>query len=89
MTKVIGSHTIKWGGEFRDVYSNDNDNFSSRQQFQFNTNSDFGATILQNLNSGVDNVTLEDGVSGLLGLVAVANQTQYFNLAGDRHATMS
>ena len=87
VTKVVGSHTIKWGGEFRDVYSNNNDNFSSRQQFQFNTNTVFSATVLQNLNPGVDNLTLEDEVSGLLGLVATANQTQYFNLAGTRHAT--
>ncbi|MFZ3216228.1 MAG: TonB-dependent receptor [Candidatus Acidiferrales bacterium] len=87
VTKVVTSHTFKWGGEFRDVYSNNNDNFSSRQQFQFNTNTDFGATILQNLNPGVDNITLEDEVSGLLGLVAVADQTQYFDLAGTRHAT--
>jgi hypothetical protein len=84
VTKVLGSHTLKFGGEFRDVYSNNNDNFSSRQQFQFNTASDFGATVLQGLNTGVDNVTLEDEVSGLLGLVSVANQTQYFNLPGDR-----
>src|SRR5271155_711348 len=84
VTKVLGSHTIKWGGEFRDVYSNNNDNFSSRQQFQFNTFTDFNVPVLQGLNPGVDNLTLEDEVSGLLGLVAVANQTQYFNVAGDR-----
>jgi hypothetical protein len=89
MTKVVGSHTIKWGGEFRDVYSNNNDNFSSRQAFTFNVNTDFGAagTVLMNVNPLVDNQTLEDEVSGLLGIVAVANQTQYFDLAGNRHAT--
>src|SRR5271163_4427613 len=84
VTKILGSHTLKFGGEFRDVYSNNNTNFSSRQQFQFNTATDFGATVLQGLNPGVDSVTLEDEVSGLLGLVSVANQTQYFNLAGAR-----
>ena len=85
VTKVLGSHTIKFGGEFRDVYSNNNSNFSSRQQFQFNTATDFGVSVLQGINPQVDNITLEDEVSGLLGLVAEANQTQYFNLAGDRH----
>jgi Carboxypeptidase regulatory-like domain/TonB dependent receptor len=79
VTKSIGTHTIKWGGEFRDVYSNNNDNFSSRQAFAFNVNTDFGVSVLQNLNPGVDNLTLEDEVSGLLGIIAVANQTQYFN----------
>jgi hypothetical protein len=85
VTKVLGSHTIKFGGEFRDVYSNNNSNFSSRQQFQFNTATDFGVSVLQGINPQVDNITLEDEVSGLLGLVAEANQTQFFNLAGDRH----
>ncbi|MGC1254800.1 MAG: TonB-dependent receptor, partial [Candidatus Acidiferrales bacterium] len=84
VTKVLGSHTLKFGGEFRDVYSNNNDNFSSRQTFAFNTNTDFGAQVLQGLNPGVDNQTLEDEVSGLLGLISVANQTQYFNLPGVR-----
>jgi hypothetical protein len=84
VTKVLGSHTLKFGGEFRDVYSNNNDNFSSRQQFNFNTATDFSVSVLQGINPLVDNVTLEDEVSGLLGLVSVANQTQYFNLPGDR-----
>jgi hypothetical protein len=84
VTKVVGSHTIKFGGEFRDVYSNNNDNFSSRQLFAFNVNFDFGASVLQNVMPLVDNQTLEDEASGLLGIVAVANQTQYFNLAGTR-----
>jgi len=86
VTKVVGSHTVKWGGEFRDVYSNNNNSFSSRQIFAFNVNSDFGANVLMNVNPLVDNQTLEDEVSGLLGIVAVANQTQYFDRAGNRHA---
>jgi len=86
-TKVKGSHTIKFGGEFRNIYNNNNDNFVSRQVLNFNLNTDFGATVLQNLAPNIDNRTLEDEVSGLLGLVAVEQQTQFFNLAGDRHAT--
>jgi len=87
LTKVKGSHTLKFGGEFRDVYSNNNDNFGSRGAFSFNTNGDFGVQILQNLGTGVDNRNLEDSASGLLGLVAVQAQTQYFDLAGNRHPT--
>jgi len=86
VTKVVGSHTLKWGGEFRDVYSNNNTNFLSRQIFTFNANSGFGEVVLQGLNPGVDNQTLEDEVSGLLGLVASATQTQFFDRAGVRHA---
>ena len=87
ITKVIGSHTLKFGGQFRDVYSNNNDNFSSRATFAFNTNTDFGASILQNLNTGIDNRNIEDESSSLLGLVAIQNQTQYFDVSGNRHAT--
>jgi len=87
VTKVLGTHTIKFGFDYRDVYSNNNDNFSSRAAFSFNTNTDFGATVLQNLQPNIDNRNIEDETSGLLGLVAVQNQTQYFDLAGNRHAT--
>ncbi len=89
VTKVLGSHTLKFGGQFRDVYSNNNDNFSSRAAFSFSLYSDFGASaaVLQNLSPGVDNLNIENESSGLLGLVAVQNQTQYFDLAGNRHAT--
>ena len=89
ITKVKGNHTIKFGVDYRDVYSNNNDNFSSRAAFAFNINSDFGANSLNTatLNPGVDNRNIEDEVSGLLGLVAVQNQTQYFDIAGNRHAT--
>ena len=80
---------LKFGGQFRDVYSNNNDNFSSRAAFSFSLYSDFGASaaVLQNLSPGVDNLNIENESSGLLGLVAVQNQTQYFDLAGNRHAT--
>jgi hypothetical protein len=87
VTKVLGSHTLKFGGQFRDVYSNNNTNFGSRAAFSFNLNSDFGTTVLQNLAPGVDNRNIEDESSGLLGLVAVQDQTQYFDLAGARQGT--
>jgi len=89
ITKVIGTHTIKFGVDYRDVYSNNNDNFSSRGAFAFNINTDFGVNSLNTttLNPGVDNRNIEDEVAGLLGIVALQNQTQYFDLQGTRHAT--
>lgn len=86
VTKVLGTHTIKFGADYRDVYSNNNDNFGSRTTYAFNIFNDFGANTVQGLNPGVDSLLLEDGVSGLLGLVATQSQTQYFDLAGNRHA---
>lgn len=87
MTKVKGSHTIKFGGEFRQIYSNNATNFSSRGAFNLALPGTFGVGVLQGLTPGLDNVGLEDQVSGLLGLLAFQNQSQYFNLAGDRRAT--
>ena len=87
MTKVVRSHTIKFGGEFRQIYSNNATNFSSRAAFNLALPADVNTVILQNLKPGVDNLTLEDQVSGLLGLVGQQGQSQYFSLAGTRRAT--
>jgi len=84
ITKAAGSHTFKFGGEYRRVYSNNYNSFVSRQTFAFNIFSDFGIPTLTNLvnNQGqaeqVPNL-IQDEVSGLLGLVAQAAQTQFFN----------
>src|SRR6202042_3513158 len=87
MSKVVKSHTVKWGAEVRDVYSNNNTNFSSRGLFTFNVFTANGLSTLQNLNNGVDSNELEDTVGALLGLVNSQSQTQFFDRAGDRHAT--
>ena len=87
MTKVVGSHTIKFGGEFRQIYSNNDTNFSSRAAFDLALPGAVSQSILKNLTPGIDNVTLEDQVSGLLGLVAEQGQSQYFSLAGTRRPT--
>jgi Carboxypeptidase regulatory-like domain len=87
MSKVVKAHTFKWGAEVRDVYSNNNTNFSSRAAFTFNIFTANGIPTLQGLNPGVDSNQLEDTVSALLGLVNSQFQTQFFNQAGDRHPT--
>jgi len=86
MTKIIGRHTMKWGAEFRDVYSNNFTDFFSRANFLFNTFSDSGVAPLTGLNPGVNSSALENEVAGLLGLVDTQSQTQFFNKAGDRLA---
>ena len=79
MTKVVGTHTFKWGGEFRDVYSNNFTSFGSRAQFAFNNESDFGISLLSGIPAEVDTTQLEDMASTLFGAVAVQNQTQFIN----------
>jgi carboxypeptidase family protein len=86
LTKVMGRHTMKVGGEFRNVYSNNFTDFSSRALFLFNNFSTFGVPVLQNLNPNVDSNFLEDNSSMLLGLVTAQLQTQFFSREGARQA---
>jgi hypothetical protein len=85
-TKVINRHTLKFGGAFRNVYSNNFTDFVSRGTFSFNIFSQDGIPTLQNLNAGIDNIEVEDLTSALLGLVNGQSQTQFFTKAGDRLA---
>jgi hypothetical protein len=84
LTKVIGQHTFKFGGEFRNVYSNNFTDFSSRATFTFNIFSQDGIPVLQKLNPGVDSIELEDLTSALLGLVNSQAQTQFYTASGAR-----
>lgn len=78
LTKVANRHTMKFGAEFRDVYSNNFTDFSSRATFSFNIFSSDGIPVLTGVNPGVDSNELEDTTSELLGLVSTQTQTQYF-----------
>jgi hypothetical protein len=89
LTKVMGRHTMKFGAEFRNVYSNNFTDFFSRGTFSFDTfgsGSTFGNSLLQNLNPGVDSFAIEGLTSELLGLVDAQSQTQFFNKSGSRMA---
>ena len=86
LTKVVNRHSLKFGGEFRDVYSNNFTDFYSRANFTFNIYSQDGIATLQNLNPGIDNVELEDITSALLGLVNSQSQTQFFSKTSAREA---
>lgn len=83
-TKVISGHSMKFGAEFRDVYSNNFTDFGSRGTFTFNIYTSNFISPLQNLQSGVDSQEIEDISSMLLGLVNSQSQTQYFTHAGVR-----
>jgi hypothetical protein len=86
-TKVVGGHSLKFGAEFRDVYSNNFTDFGSRGTFTFNIFSSNFISPLQNLNPGIDSIEIEDISSMLLGLVNAQSQTQYFNHGGTRQAS--
>ncbi len=92
MTWTRGSHSLKWGFEFRDAYSNGFANFSSRQAFSFDP---FGSAIqvFQNIPPGpggeiqaqvFGDRSLNDAVGVLLGATTSQSQNQFFNAAKQR-----
>jgi hypothetical protein len=92
VTWVKSNHTIKFGGDFRDVRSTGDDNFNSRSLLFFNR---FSGTGFQDAAvSGLDptiasNVasTVQDLSWFLVGGVFGQFQSQFYNHAGTRVAT--
>jgi hypothetical protein len=83
VTWVKGRHTIKFGYEFGDNYSNDFDNFSTRSTPNFAIATNTGTSALQNT-TAFNNPAVEDAVWGLLGGVFQESQTQLFDTSGTR-----
>ncbi len=84
---VRGTHSFKFGAEFRDVYSNSFDNFGSRTSLSFSPYYYFGTPSLTGLPASIlTNPSIEDEVAMLLGYVATQSQTQFFDSKGVRNA---
>ncbi len=87
VTAIRGRHTMKYGVEFRDVYSNSTNNFVSRPTIDFNNFSNFGAPAFQTGNPQVDfSATLQNMVWSLFGAVGLETQAQFFDKGGNRTA---
>ncbi len=88
-TIVKGSHTIKFGGEFRDVKDNSYDNFSSRLAITLNNYSNFAASAYTY--NGDQNspglLNFEDYVWGAQGVVSNIFENQFFTRAGVRRGS--
>jgi hypothetical protein len=88
ITYVKGNHTLKFGGDFRDVTSSGFDNFLSRDQLFFNRYTQFGqvpANQSVNIPSGTPNfVNIQDLAWMLVGGSAIQFQAQFFNKGGVR-----
>ena len=83
MSKVVKSHTLKWGAEARYPYSNNFNDFSSRALFTFNVFTGSGGaipTVVDNSGNVLPNA-IEDEVGALLGVVNSQGQTQFYNKA--------
>ncbi len=79
---VRGTHSMKFGFEGRDIYSNSYDGFGSRTSISFAPEYDFGFGVLQGPDSAaaaVNDPILNDEVAMLLGFVSSQSQSQFFN----------
>jgi hypothetical protein len=89
LTWVRGKHSLKFGWEGRDVYSNSYDDFGSRTTVSFAPEYQFGFGVLQGLDNypGIENdPLLNDEVAMLLGFVTTQSQSQFFDSKGVRNA---
>lgn len=83
LTWVRGAHEFKFGGEFRDVYSNSFNDFGSRTALAFAPFQQLGVPSLTNLDPlFLGDAALEDEVATLLGYVDQQSQSQFFNKSG-------
>ena len=82
-TWVKGSHTMKFGSEFRFVFEDGFNSFFSRDLVTFNPFSNFGIPSID----GVTSSTVQDMGWMLVGLADTQFQSQFFNKAGVRTAT--
>ena len=82
---VHGSHTWKFGGDFRNIRETGPSNFFSRRQAGLQTNLNTGLSVIQ----GVPNVStsLEDAADAYYGLVYQDLNAQFFNKGGVRQPT--
>jgi hypothetical protein len=84
MSLSRGRHLFKWGGEFRDVYSNSFDNFSTRTYLDFQGFTNAGLTALYPSSPLYNDAATENAVLTLLGMVNTQFQTQYFDKQQNR-----
>src|ERR1700730_3907318 len=86
VTWARGRHTLKFGVETRDAYSNSTNDFLSRPTVDFNNFANFGgAPAFFTGNGQVDsNPTLQDMVWSLFGAVGSVTQAQFFDKGGHR-----
>jgi hypothetical protein len=87
MSLSRGRHLFKWGGEFRDVYSNNYDDFGVRTFLDFEGYSLSGVQALPANSPLVNDYNTEDAVLSLLGYVASQTQSQYFDKNQNRAST--
>jgi hypothetical protein len=79
MSYSRGRHLFKWGGEFRDIYSNSYDGFGTRTYDDFQGYTYSSIVALPASSPLVNDPNTENAVLALLGFVDFQVQTQYFD----------
>jgi carboxypeptidase family protein/TonB-dependent receptor-like protein len=82
-----GRHLFKWGGEFRDVYSNSYDDFGVRTFLNLEGYTTSGVQALPASSPLANDPNTEDAVLALLGYVDTQTQSQYFDKNANRAST--
>lgn len=87
---VHGSHTLKFGFDFRDVGESGFDNFSSRRQLTLDPEAAFGGFdpgLVANEPANNPDRSLVDGANAYWGFVIQDAQNQFFNKSGTRQTS--
>ena len=81
-----GSHTFKFGGDFRNIAEQGPNSFFSRRFIRLSRLlSGFGASIVEGVPN--DDLSLEDAAQAFYGIVFEDFQAQFFDHAGTRQST--
>jgi hypothetical protein len=88
MTVVKGAHSVKFGGEFRNVKDTSYDDFSSREALALTNFTDFGASsyVYNGPATSPNLLPFEDMVWGATGAIANSLQNQFFTRNSARQA---
>ena len=88
MTVVKGAHSVKFGGEFRNVKDTSYDDFFSREGLALTNFTDFGASsyVYNGPATSPNLLPFEDMVWGATGAIANSLQNQFFTRASARQA---
>lgn len=84
LTWARGSHTFKFGGDFRNIAEHGPNSFFSRRQVDLRLATIFGASALQNVGPVAPDAALDDAVSAFYGIVVGDLNGEFFNQAGTR-----
>jgi hypothetical protein len=87
LTWVRGNHTLKFGGDFRNVRSTGDANFNSRDALNFNNVQSGGPLAFPVASGDVPDAVTEDLAWFLVGGSNLQFQAQFFNKAGTRQPT--